>query len=299
MASDFDRYIASLSDKTLFLERLAGNNGDALILKGMYEILIRNSVELVDDASSADLILLNGGGAMNDLWPTGAAQVLESYLAQYPDKQFVVGPSSYLFNDFDFTSLVNSCKGELTLFCREKISRDYLANLRLNENVSVRLSRDLAFELEDSSFITDLRRRSASELVLCAIRKDLEGSSGFLAQTRAPWLPAPIRRPLSRLRDRLTAMASSDLITDILEEDGMTRSRLPKIYRDVSVSVGFDEFCHLISKSALIITDRLHVAILGSMLDKQVRLIQGRYHKAKGVYDYSLSTRQNVKFYSR
>jgi len=51
----------------------------------------------------------------------------------------------------------------------------------------------------------------------------------------------------------------------------------------------------ILSNFNQIYTDRLHVAIAGALLDKQVHLFRNNYHKIQAVYDYSLRRYPKVK----
>lgn len=292
--SNFNQFLGSLTGERIFFEPLCGNNGDELIKMGMLRLFELNGINPCSRPDEADVILLNGGGAMNDLWPEGAAQVIEGLIERFPGKTFVVGPSSYYFINLDFAEILRKANDGVTLFCRERISHESLQRLDLPPQVRLDLSQDLAFELDGSPFIEEQRSQSCGESILCAMRKDREGNAGILAKTSAPWLPQAVRRPLSILRDRLVAFKSSDKIEEIL--GGISEESDPgeTIYRDVSVSVPFEDFCREVRRSRAIVTNRLHVAIFGTLLRKEVHLIRGAYHKNGGVYDFSLKNCGNV-----
>ena len=296
--SPFNQFLETIKGSKIFFDALAGNNGDTLILMGMEHLLKKHHITPVSDPAEAEIILLNGGGAMNDLWPEGGAQVLEGYITPFPEKRIVVGPSSFLFNQLDFAALLNQNKSQVDLFCREEISVGLLNKMALNDHVNIHTSQDLAFELSDSDFIKELNKNKSSEVVVCAMRKDLEGRAGnVLTTVRAGWLPKWIRSPLSKVRDRLVAKKSSDVFTPILEEISGEKNSKEVLYRDISVSVSFEEFCSLIKSSKGIVTDRLHIGILASMLGKTTHLIPGSYHKMKGVYDFSLKEKDHVIYH--
>jgi exopolysaccharide biosynthesis predicted pyruvyltransferase EpsI len=294
--SPFALFLGSLKHESLYFEELEGNNGDRLIQMGMRELFRQLGIHPVATPGEADCILLNGGGAANDFWPSGTAQVLQSYLKEFPDKKFVVGPSSFHFTRLDFASIVNATKAPLTLFCREHTSLGLLQKMPLGAHVDVQLSPDLAFELRDSDFIAQQMEDLRETHILCAMRKDCEGNAGLLTKTAAPWLPAVLRRPLSKLRDRLVAGKSSDILSPILNEISSSQ-KSPVVYRDVSVSVPFEEFCQQIRHSREIVTNRLHIAIFGSLLGKPVHLLPGSYHKITGVYDFSLKANPSVRLH--
>lgn len=295
--SQFSNYLASLPLAPVFFEPLEGNNGDELIQMGMKELFLKHQINPKTEPDDVDIIIINGGGAMNDEWPTGAAQVLERYLEKYPKKRFIVGPSSYYFKHLDFAAIVNKTETPITLFCREEISYQALLAMPLGTHVKVRLSQDLAFELKGSDFIAEQRTLLNEKVILCAMRKDREGNSGILSKTSAPWLPSILRKPLSKLRDRLVARKSSDTLTPILASVSSSAETVPVFYRDISVSVPFEEFCEHIRGAKVIITNRLHIAIFGSLLGKKVHLLPGSYHKIAGVYEYSLKANPSVQFH--
>ena len=62
----------------------------------------------------------------------------------------------------------------------------------------------------------------------------------------------------------------------------------PIVIKSVSLSM-----FNYLSKFKIINTNRLHVAIAGSLLGKRVNLYQNNYYKIKAVYDYSI--KENFK----
>ncbi len=285
--TEFVSYLAGLSGRRVFFDTLAGNNGDRLISMGAAVAIGKAGVNLTDNPSTADLILLNGGGAMNDFWGGGIAKI-EFYLREYPRHPLTIGPSSFLLESARLRDVIATRKQAVTLFCREMVSWKHLAYWGFSQEADVRLSPDLAFELLETQFLAELRAASSEEHVLVAMRKDREGNAGVLAKTKGAWLPKKVRRPLSRLRDFLVAKRSRGAVEQVLSEEALPR-KMPTIWRDVSVSVGFDEFLEVIAASRVVVTDRLHVAILGRLLDKRVCLFPGSYHKNAGVFEFSLS----------
>jgi hypothetical protein len=57
----------------------------------------------------------------------------------------------------------------------------------------------------------------------------------------------------------------------------------------------FGRFGPLVAGAAAVVTDRISVAILGSLLDKPVWVRPGTYHKVRGVFRHSLAMRKNVR----
>ena len=66
---------------------------------------------------------------------------------------------------------------------------------------------------------------------------------------------------------------------------------------DISIDeASFEGFVNAGAKAQHIYTDRLHGAILGTLLDKPVTFYGNAYHKNRGVYDYSLTDHENINF---
>ncbi len=85
-----------------------------------------------------------------------------------------------------------------------------------------------------------------------------------------------------------TESASPTLQTDI---------PAPVFVTDPSVSAGsFEDFIATVARASHIFTDRLHVAILASILEIPVTWYGVRYHKSRGVYEYSLRDSDDITF---
>jgi exopolysaccharide biosynthesis predicted pyruvyltransferase EpsI len=281
--------------KTFFWEDY-GNNGDRLITMGAQRVLGETGCKLVDSPDKAEQIVINGGGRLHDAFPP-AFERIANYRRQYPSLPLILAPQTFQLHVVDFEGICKISSSPLILFARENNSANALRQLKLPQHCQVYVSQDLAFELRDSEFLANIVKNVAEKHVLIAMRrdnpmrKDMLPTARLLARPKGTWLPQKIRRPLSWVRDRMVAHLSRDTIKGILQQEKVSRE-LPKIYRDVSLSVGFEEFVAAIRDAALIITDRLHAATLGNLLNKRVVLIcSGGYHrhKIKGVYDFSMS----------
>jgi polysaccharide pyruvyl transferase len=58
---------------------------------------------------------------------------------------------------------------------------------------------------------------------------------------------------------------------------------------------GFGRFGPLVAGAAAVVTDRISVAILATLLEKPVWVRPGTYHKVRGVFRHSLAMRKNVR----
>ena len=62
-----------------------------------------------------------------------------------------------------------------------------------------------------------------------------------------------------------------------------------------AAACSFGRFGPLVAGAAAVVTDRISVAILASLLDKPVWVRPGTYHKVRGVFRHSLAMRKNVR----
>jgi len=289
--SPFYRFMENVRNKkTYFWEGEHGNNGDRVITIGAQRVMGETGCKLVDSPDKAEQIVMTGGGRMVDIY-RGEFQKIVTFRRDYPSLPLILAPQTFQPRAVDFEDICKISSSPLILFARENNSANALRQLKLPQHCQVHVSQDLAFELRDSEFISNLLKNTTEKHVLIAMRKDREGVAGVLTKMRAPWLPKKIRRPLSWLRDRMVACVSHGTINKILKQENCPK-HLPKIYRDVSSSVSFEEFVAIIRDAALVVTNRLHTAVLGNLLNKRVVLIcSGEYHKhkVKGVYDFSMS----------
>ena len=168
----------------------------------------------------------------------------------------VVGPQSYVFNRTRIADYFKDGR-EATLFCRERYSYDHLTDQELPTNVKLKVSPELALYLtqEDLEDITETKEKSYQ---LIAMRRDRE------------------------------SMISDDLLREI-----QTACNNP-VTRDISMEGTLTCFVSWVANADTIYTDRLHVAILASILGKDVTLFGNKYHKNQGVWEYSL--KNSVRF---
>ena len=58
---------------------------------------------------------------------------------------------------------------------------------------------------------------------------------------------------------------------------------------------GFNRFAESVATAAAVVTDRISVALLATLLEKPVWVRPGTYHKVRGVFRHSLAMRKNVR----
>jgi exopolysaccharide biosynthesis predicted pyruvyltransferase EpsI len=147
----------------------------------------------------------------------------------------------------------------VTLFCRELKSLELLQGMDRPPNVGLKTSGDTALYL-DADDLTPLIRPAGEPYDLFCFRKDKES------------MIAPERR------------------REIVES-----SDAP-LYEDISKKGTLGDFISTVANARQIHTDRLHVAITAYILGKGAALYPNRYHKNRGVYEYSLSEDREIRF---
>jgi len=289
----FAEFLGRRAEIPTFFEPLGGNNGDELIRMGAEHLMHKLSTRRVQSPGDAELIVINGGGGMNDIWQRGLDD-FQRLRSNHPDTEIVIGPSSFYFEKTDFASLINAGRAPITIFCRERASEALLRDILPPGIVDTRLSHDIAFELLDSDWLGSVPRPASGSHVLITLREDREAMVGSRGVGIAARLPTPVRVPLKKLHALLKRRSSGSGVSRLVASRGDFGS-LPVINADISTSVSFDRFVELIGSAALIVTDRLHVSILGCLLGRPVTLLPGAYHKIRGVYEFSMADAPHVE----
>jgi exopolysaccharide biosynthesis predicted pyruvyltransferase EpsI len=159
-------------------------------------------------------------------------------------------PQSYLFTRTRFEEYFKD-KRPVYLFCREKYSFELLSEMNLPNNVYVSVSPELAFYLTRDD-LTEFVESRTGDYDLVSFRDDRESA------------------------------INQDMKKKVIRE-----SNNPLV-ADISMKRTLKDFVSTVYNANHIYTDRLHVAILSKILGKQATLYGNKYHKNKGVWEYSL-----------
>lgn len=320
---NLDTFIQTNAEKRFLLIEPGGNNGDRLIYRGLecrldehgvaYESIqytgpdnvISYPKRVVNDLASnvgrivfpypkldrADVVVIHGGGNMNDLWGFGI-ELLRKVLLQVPDTPVVVGPQTYWFAETAIGEVLAGDTPPVHLFCRERYSYNILQGATLPPDVSVTLSDDTALYL-DPEWLRGRLDEPVSETGydLYAFRDDREsvlsrhdGAGQGPGGTTADGPDSASSGGPDGAGGGTTGgdgSADGDVVrADVSDEQTHT----------------FEEFIATVDGARTIYTDRLHVALLGHLLDTAVTLYENSYYKNRGVYKYSLADDPDVTF---
>ncbi len=207
-------------------------------------------------SSPATVILIGGGGNVNDLYGHGI-RLLKVAIEQNPKNVIIIAPQTYWFDSTDFPNIFQSAKQEIHLFCREKNSYSLLSSMKLPSNVNIHLSQDHALYLSREDLIPFVKRSVDCSYDLLCLRTDQESA------------------------------VSKTAVINKIKRSVHTRNKL--IAGDIPTSVDFESFVEYVEGAQNVYTDRLHVAILATILGKKTVLFPNSYFKNKAVFEYSLS----------
>lgn len=204
------------------------------------------------------VIVVNGGANMNDYHGHGL-KLIKELIEQNQKNTIIIAPQTYYFESSDFSKLLQNAKQDIYLFCREKYSYNILCSMQFKTNISVHLSPDTAFYLTKDDLVRDISGKKVPYDLLC-IRTDNEANL-----------------PLEKIVKKVGG--SGNLVCS-----------------DVSLSVDFEKFLEIVEGANKIYTDRIHVAILGSIFEKTVFLFPNSYFKNIAIYQYSLKAYEKTMF---
>ncbi|WP_223241419.1 polysaccharide pyruvyl transferase family protein [Flammeovirga sp. EKP202] len=239
-----------LKGKKVYYIQNIGNAGDALINQSTFDYfeLIGLDYEVINWYDARNLkeeIIIYGGGGSLVRYYSHCKRALEGIIHC---NQMILLPCTVEGHE-DF---LRSAGSNLTIYCRERISYDYLK--KINHKINVFMSEDMALRYESNAFT-----KANSKKVLKVFREGVEGIS---------------RKPCN------------DISVTLNNADW---------WRSANCKSVVDSFFNYINEYQEVHTNRLHVAIAASLLDKEVTLYDGSYYKNRAVYEFSLSNNPKIK----
>lgn len=242
-----------------------GNWGDHLIYAGAESLArslglrwtnldYRNICDAPPPPGTA--IYLHGGGGLNP-WCSGRAFATLGRALSVPDALVIQGPQTCdTMNNETRNLLASAVAGkaaaEMHFFARELTSAGFLAGM-LPPAFSLHVEHDTAFHLplQELLAIAGLRNVPTGRYRLIVAREDDEASSAA---------------PLAGGRDSVR-----------MDPANYART--------------FPHWLRIHAFATRITSNRLHSAIVGSLLGKPVVLLPGSYHKNRSVWEFSLKAR--------
>lgn len=247
-------------DRPFLLIEPGGNFGDSLIYAGMHRLADRLGIsyrsvthrQLKTTEWSAETILyMHGGGGFVPFWSGTPGQCLR-YIASRHSGVLIIGPTTYSSDPQYLEEFL------VQPLADAKLQRAFLFCRELpsyeavvpavGELAEVRVDHDTAFNLKAS---------------------DLEAMAGEQVGQQRGYDLYAIRKDVEKV--------------DVGRAPLMAMPIDPVRYCD-----SFQGWLCLHIRARKVVTNRLHSAIAAAILGKPTRLLPNNYHKARGVYEYSL-----------
>jgi len=268
-------YLRNYSNKTIYYCPNPGNAGDALIALATYQLFKRLGINYKIAKPGGDdlrnkVVFYGGGGQLVNIYNGYAIKFLLSYKDVV--KKLVVLPHTINLEQ----SIIKSFDNNVDVMCRERISLEYVK--KNNQNVNTYIFDDLVFSM---NLVEVFNKKIEASLYTILDLKHLYHYIKFLVNKTSTHC-----KIFNSFR---TDLEKSEL-------------KLPKYNYDVSSEFGaliFNEklsrsigyhLLNFINQFRVINTNRLHIAISGAVLGKEVNFYQNSYWKNKAVYDFSMKT---------
>lgn len=278
-----------------------GNAGDAIIAEATYQLFNQCDIsyqiitEFDEVRLRGQILILGGGGSLVQPY-TGMKNWLRKTHALV--RQLIIFPQTISMID----ELLNELGPNVLIYCRERISYEYALEKAINANV--KMAPDLAFYIDLS-----LVPRPRYFELFSYVKLPLVTSS-----KKNKWLSwrSMIYIWKSRVRHFIQYKRFGERgVLNVFRVDGeRTDMLIPIDNLDVSNLYSFgtqsrqlsqaaaSHFIELLSSYSHIRTNRLHVAIVSSILGKKVTLFNNSYYKNKAVFEYAIKDKYpHVEFF--
>lgn len=281
------------------------NAGDSLIYAGEVEYLKRLNVHvdyvsdpfthnnaLLEERIGDGTLFLQGGGNFGDRWPIDQ-RFREAIVARFPRNKIVCLPQSIDFADTEAlkrTATLYAQHPDLTLMLREK--RSYEMALAHFPNNRVEYCPDMAFGAEVA--------RSAGGTAVDVV-KLLRADSESLGHASVNIDASSVQYDWGLRGTDLAISAAVTLPTRIAHSFPRTNRLLyPALLRsyEQTAKLNLRVAQRILNLAPVVLTDRLHAAVLAAMMGKRVVAMDNANKKVSGIYDAYLHRFDNVHFAS-
>lgn len=161
---DLKKFLQKYRDTGVDFYRFPGNYGDSLIWHGtkilLYELNIHENYVEIDSPKSNEVLLIDGGGNFVDYYSD-----VSNFLSKKGDlyREIVILPHT-IFGDRQI-EILNNLTGNITVFCRERVSFEFVKQNFLKGNV---------YLWHDCAFYNKFPKSPDGSGILNAFRQDKE-----------------------------------------------------------------------------------------------------------------------------
>ena len=257
-----EEFLQEYKDREIIYIPNPGNAGDSMIAYGTFQVFDSMNLNwrIVKREKHNDyycwprfkdkLLFYGGGGNLVGMY--GACR---NFLIKNKDKnEIVVLPHTVANED----SLIKGLGKNIKIICREETSYKYVREL-MNHKENALLLDDMAFHIKG---IEKYKSREGKGVLNC-FRADKEASD--------------IKIPADNF----------DVSSSLKFKSWKHDQKNPQVDVDIMKQVSLSVFDYL-SRFSVINTNRAHMAIGGSLLNRKVNMFPNSYYKNRAIYDYSL-----------
>lgn len=263
-----DDFFHDFENKSVYYCSNPGNAGDAVIALATYQMFKKYNINVNIISKSVlpnlknETIFFGGGGNLIKGLYTDMYNVIMHYV---DDNICYILPSTI----YGYEDLLLKSNNNLTIICRDKTSYQ-LSYLVKSNNKNLFLSDDLAFYLDPCFYQKFIKKPSCNNSSFFSIGYCLrtDGESA-----KAVYIPDTNRD------------ISLSWNGDLWDNFDLTLNVVKSLLSYLSL---YDK----------IITDRLHIAILSTLISKVVVLYPNSYYKNRAVFENSFSKYSNANFIS-
>lgn len=239
------------------------------------------------------LIIFNGGGNFGDLWKSFTV-FRNRIILEHPNNRFLVLPQSVCYRDKnnleEDIKVYSKCGSRITICARDKESYEFIKNNFVENNVL--LVPDLAFYTDNSI----LKSRTGNGKELFLRRRDAE----FVPNSKYDIVPKcaethdwPTMERFLRVHWKYLRMV--ELRRGFRWYPNFLLHIEDFIWQKLILPYYLKNGLNFVNRYDVIYTTRLHVAILGVLLNKQVHFFNNSYGKNYALYNTWLIDFPNIK----
>ncbi len=244
-----------------------GNVGDMLIACATMQLFEQNKIKyniFKYDRPVSEHIVYGGGGIWTQSYKNDWIRFVEMFKKA---KRIIILPSS--FNNCP--ELIEVLDERFVVFCREEKSYNYLKSA--DTKAKIILEHDMAFHTIVPQVPDKYRNRQKITSVMEYVMDIILPNYAFL------------------MRQDCESYGKYKTQLDVSALTGGCEN----------TSKNWANFCsalmfHIVDQAETIVTDRLHVAIAGLLLGKEVYMLDNTYGKLSAVYNHSMKQFKNVHF---
>lgn len=280
------------------------NVGDVLIWQSTLDLLKKIKHKCLYTCSYATytkpnidknvIIVFLGGGNFGDLW-FRHQQLRHQVMADFPENKIVQLPQSVCFKSAELLKedidIFARHKGNLIICLRDTKSYNFVKEHYTNAQIELLPDTAIAFEIEN---YYKSQSRKKNNNVLFVKRNDCElCNTNIEIPQNAVVSDWPSMQKTPFMLYVYWLIRKMMLIFRISQKTiyRFTNAYYRRILKDIYIKSGIK----FLQKYDTIYSTRLHVAVLGWLLNKNVFLIDNSYGKCKGVVEQWLSNQSNIQ----